>query len=84
MKGDTHLHHWLYCLQVLTTHYILDTLEPKWERGVEIFVQDFTRVSLTFVVYDWDGPLVGDDFLGACKLNLMIVCDILINEHVIG
>lgn len=59
-------------IKVLTTHYILDTLEPKWERGVEIFVQDFTRVSLTFVVYDWDGPLVGDDFLGACKLNLMI------------
>ena len=51
---------------------------------MEIFVQDFTRVSLTFVVYDWDGPLVGDDFLGACKLNLMIVCDILINEHVIS
>jgi hypothetical protein len=58
--------------RVLTTHYILDTLEPKWERGVEIFVHDFTQVSLTFVVYDWDGPLVGDAFLGACKLNLEI------------
>ena len=28
------------------------------------------QVSLTFVVYDWDGPLVGDDLLGVAKLNL--------------
>ena len=55
---------------MLTTHYVLDTLEPKWERGVEFLVADFTLVSLTFVVYDWDGPLVGDDFLGAAKLTL--------------
>ena len=26
------------------THYILDTLDPKWERGVEIFVSDYTQV----------------------------------------
>ena len=58
---------------MLTTHYILDTLEPKWERGIEFFVHDFTQVSLTFVVYDWDGPLVGDDFLGSCKMNLELV-----------
>ena len=32
------------CLQVLTTHYILDTLQPQWERGVELFVADFTEV----------------------------------------
>ncbi|XP_003385799.1 PREDICTED: uncharacterized protein LOC100638002 [Amphimedon queenslandica] len=56
--------------KVLTTHYILDTLEPKWERGIEIFVSDFTQVSLTFAVYDWDGPLVGDDLLGTCKMTL--------------
>ena len=29
---------------VLTTHYILDTLQPQWERGVELFVADFTEV----------------------------------------
>ena len=28
------------------------------------------QVSLTFVVYDWDGPLIGDDLLGVAKLNL--------------
>ena len=32
------------CLQVLMTHYILDTLQPQWERGVEMFVADFTEV----------------------------------------
>lgn len=37
---------------------------------MELFVADFSLVSLTFVVYDWDGPLVGDDFLGAAKLNM--------------
>ena len=30
--------------QVLTTHYILDTLNPNWEKGVEFFVADFTQV----------------------------------------
>ena len=59
--------------QVLTTHYILDTVDPKWERGIELFVQDYTRISLTFLVYDWDGPLAGDDFLGMAKLNLTVV-----------
>ena len=49
---------------------MLDTLEPKWERGVELFVADFSLVSLNFIVYDWDGPFVGDDFLGAAKLTL--------------
>ena len=28
------------------------------------------QVTLTFVVYDWDGPLIGDDLLGAAKLAL--------------
>ena len=59
--------------QILTTHYILDTLEPKWERGIETLVSDFTQVSLTFVVYDWDGPLIGDDLLGTCKMTLEAV-----------
>ena len=60
-------------MQVLTTHYILDTVNPKWERGIELFVRDFTQTSLTFLVYDWDGPLAGDDFLGTAKLNLTLV-----------
>ncbi len=33
----------------------------------------FVQVSLTFVVYDWDGPLVGDDLLGVAKLNILQV-----------
>ena len=32
------------------------------------------QVTLTFVVYDWDGPLVGDDLLGVAKLSLSQVC----------
>lgn len=31
---------------------------------------DTFQVTLTFVVYDWDGPLVGDDLLGVAKLSL--------------
>ena len=37
---------------------------------MELFVADFSLVSLNFIVYDWDGPFVGDDFLGAAKLTL--------------
>ena len=33
------------------------------------------QVTLTFVVYDWDGPLVGDDLLGVAKLSLSEVCN---------
>lgn len=29
---------------------------------------------LTFLVFDWDGPLVGDDLLGVAKLTLQDVC----------
>ncbi len=57
-------------LQVLTTHYVLDNLNPQWERGVEFFVSDLSQTSLMFLVYDWDGPLIGDDLLGATKLSL--------------
>ncbi|XP_064394544.1 uncharacterized protein LOC135341813 isoform X2 [Halichondria panicea] len=56
--------------KVLTTHYVLDNLNPQWERGVEFFISDLSQTSLTFLVYDWDGPLVGDDLLGATKLTL--------------
>ena len=27
-----------------------------------------------FLVFDWDGPLVGDDLLGVAKLTLPEVC----------
>ena len=32
------------------------------------------QVTLTFVIYDWDGPLIGDDLLGVAKLSLSQVC----------
>ncbi len=60
----------LYISQVLTTHYVLDSLNPHWEAGVELFLSDLSQTTLTFLVYDWDGPLVGDDLLGATKLTL--------------
>ena len=31
---------------------------------------EFAQLSVGFVVYDWDGPLVGDDILGAAKVNM--------------
>ena len=33
-------------LQVMMTHYVLDSLYPQWEKGVEFFVTDFTQVCL--------------------------------------
>ena len=35
-----------------------------------VWVNINLQVTLTFVVYDWDGPLVGDDVLGVAKLSL--------------
>ncbi|XP_061173076.1 uncharacterized protein LOC133182305 isoform X2 [Saccostrea echinata] len=52
--------------RVLTTPYILKTVNPTWESSVEFFVQDFTKTPLSFYVYDWDGSnIIDDDFLGS-------------------
>nr|XP_006815506.1 PREDICTED: uncharacterized protein LOC102802144 [Saccoglossus kowalevskii] len=57
--------------KVKTTHYICQTLNPKWEYSMEFFVADYTAATISFLVYDWDGRKITDnDFLGSCNLSL--------------
>ncbi|XP_066279923.1 uncharacterized protein [Branchiostoma lanceolatum] len=66
-----------YCIvfcnkrKVKTTHYVCSTLNPSWESSVEFFVANYTEITLSFLVYDWDGrKFCNDDFLGSCSLSL--------------
>lgn len=74
--------------RVLTTPYIMKTLNPVWESTVEFFVQDYTKSPLSFYVYDWDGSnVIDDDFLGAAHFcfkedqHLMIKENLLLGHH---
>ncbi|ESP01610.1 hypothetical protein LOTGIDRAFT_238227 [Lottia gigantea] len=57
--------------RVFTTPYVPQTRNPRWERGVEFFVRDFTKTNLSFFVFDWDGTnTIDDDFLGSAHFSL--------------
>ncbi|KAI8515041.1 hypothetical protein Bbelb_076320 [Branchiostoma belcheri] len=61
----------LFAAGVKTTHYVCSTLNPSWESSVEFFVANYTEITLSFLVYDWDGrKFCNDDFLGSCSLSL--------------
>ncbi|KAK3702728.1 hypothetical protein RRG08_042714 [Elysia crispata] len=63
----------LFCdrRRVLTTPFVPRTRNPHWESWTEFFVADYTRMQLSFFVYDWDGHNnINDDFLGSVHLNL--------------
>ncbi|CAL1533878.1 unnamed protein product [Lymnaea stagnalis] len=63
----------LFCdrRRVLTTPFIPRTRNPRWDSWVEFFVADYTRSSLSFFVYDWDGTnTINDDFLGSVHINM--------------
>ncbi|XP_025104942.1 tricalbin-3-like isoform X2 [Pomacea canaliculata] len=63
----------LFCdrRRLLTTPYVMDTRNPRWESWVEFFVGDFTKSTLSFFVFDWDGTnTIDDDFLGVAHLSL--------------
>ncbi|XP_011496650.1 PREDICTED: tricalbin-1-like [Ceratosolen solmsi marchali] len=66
-----------YCLlfnnrkKVKTTHYIRGTNSPHWESRTEFLVQDYTQVSLSFVIYSWNISKMADtDMLGLAMLSL--------------
>ncbi|XP_014211162.1 uncharacterized protein LOC106641296 [Copidosoma floridanum] len=66
-----------YCLlfnnrkKVKTTHYIRETISPRWESRAEFLVQDYTQVSLSFVIYSWNISKMSDtDMLGLAMLSL--------------
>ncbi|XP_033211411.1 uncharacterized protein LOC117169247 isoform X2 [Belonocnema kinseyi] len=66
-----------YCMlfnnrkKVKTTHYIRGTTSPCWEARTEFLVQDYTQVSLSFVIYSWNISKMADtDMLGLSMLSL--------------
>ncbi|XP_065198290.1 uncharacterized protein LOC135829831 [Sycon ciliatum] len=56
--------------KVFTSNFQVNTLDPVWEQGVEFFTADYRKACLTFLLYDWDGRVSGDDFLGLTTLTL--------------
>ncbi|XP_066593483.1 uncharacterized protein [Prorops nasuta] len=66
-----------YCMlfnnrrKVKTTHYIRGSTSPCWESRAQFLVQDYTQVSLSFVVYSWNISKSSDtDMLGLAMLSL--------------
>ncbi|XP_076303310.1 uncharacterized protein LOC143221730 isoform X2 [Lasioglossum baleicum] len=66
-----------YCMlfnnrkKVKTTHYIRGTTSPCWESRAQFLVQDYTQVSLSFVVYSWNiSKSTDSDMLGLAILSL--------------
>lgn len=52
-------------MQVKTTHYLRGTTHPQWESRAQFLVNDFTQVSLSFVVCSWSRIKMADtDLLG--------------------
>ncbi|XP_048513229.1 tricalbin-1-like isoform X3 [Athalia rosae] len=66
-----------YCMlfqnrkKVKTTHYIRGTSSPRWEARTQFLVQDYTQVSLSFVICSWNVSKMADtDMLGLAMLSL--------------
>lgn len=57
--------------QVKTTHYVRSTTSPVWDCRAQFLVQDYTQVSLSFVIYSWNIVKSMDtDMLGLAMLSL--------------
>ncbi|XP_025157748.1 tricalbin-3-like isoform X3 [Harpegnathos saltator] len=66
-----------YCMlfnnrkKVKTTHYVRSTTSPVWDCRAQFLVQDYTQVSLSFVIYSWNiSKSVDTDMLGLAMLSL--------------
>ncbi|XP_046627251.1 tricalbin-1-like isoform X1 [Neodiprion virginianus] len=66
-----------YCMlfnnrkKVKTTHYVRGTSSPRWEARTQFLVQDYTQVSLSFVICSWNISKMADtDMLGLAMLSL--------------
>jgi len=69
-----------YCIvtanreKVKTTPHVSGSVNPVWESVVEFMVKDFTKTTLSFLVYDrdvnWQGQ--SDDFMGSCNLEMSL------------
>lgn len=57
--------------KVKTTHYVRNSVSPRWETKAQFLVQDYTQVSLSFVLYSWNISKMSDtDMLGLAMLTL--------------
>ncbi|XP_059178126.1 uncharacterized protein LOC131957377 isoform X2 [Physella acuta] len=73
----------LFCdrRRVLTTPFVPRTRNPRWESWVEFFVADYSRSSLSFFLYDWDGTnTINDDFLGSVHVKMSESCPEMIKK----
>ncbi|CAH3128724.1 unnamed protein product [Porites lobata] len=69
-----------YCIvtankeKVKTTPHVSGSVNPVWDSVVEFPVRDFTKTTLSFLVYDrdvnWQGQ--SDDFMGSCNLEMTL------------
>ncbi|XP_012280537.1 tricalbin-1 [Orussus abietinus] len=66
-----------YCMlfnnrkKIKTTHYIRGSTSPRWEARAQFLVQDYTQVSLSFVICSWSISKMADtDMLGLAMLSL--------------
>ncbi|XP_044164205.1 tricalbin-1-like [Acropora millepora] len=69
-----------YCIvaanneKIRTTPHVSESVNPVWESVVEFMVKDFTKTTLSFLVYDRDSNWQGqsDDFMGSCNLQMTL------------
>ncbi|PAA65306.1 hypothetical protein BOX15_Mlig019212g2 [Macrostomum lignano] len=54
-----------------STSYVKQTKNPKFNGEFNAFVADYTKTTVSFFLYDYDGRnALRDDFLGACHVTL--------------
>ncbi|XP_020292383.1 uncharacterized protein LOC109858995 isoform X2 [Pseudomyrmex gracilis] len=66
-----------YCIlfnnqkKIKTTHYVRSTTSPVWDCKMEFLVQNYTEVSLSFVIFSWNvANSVDTNTLGLATLSL--------------
>lgn len=79
-----------YCIvaankeKVRTTPHVSGSVNPVWESVVEFMVKDFTKTTLSFLVYDrdvnWQGQ--SDDFMGSCNLQMSLDEPVVIKRNI--
>lgn len=79
-----------YCIvtankeKVKTTPHVSGSVNPVWESVVEFLVKDFTKTSVSFLVYDrdvnWQGQ--SDDFMGSCNLEMTLEEPVIIKRKI--
>ncbi|XP_020623204.1 tricalbin-1-like [Orbicella faveolata] len=79
-----------YCIvtankeKVKITPHVSGSVNPVWDSVVEFLVKDFTKTSVSFLVYDrdvnWQGQ--SDDFMGSCNLEMTLEEPVIIKRKI--